>query len=36
VPLRHMPLKRELVKQRVLPDAAFPHHRLHPVPYRPE
>jgi hypothetical protein len=24
MPLRHMPLKRELIKQRVLPDPALP------------
>ena len=36
VPLGHMPFERKLVKQSVLPDAAFPHHRLHPRPQRPE
>src|SRR5436305_11579870 len=32
VPLRHMPFERKLVKQSVLPNAAFPHHRLHSAP----
>ena len=30
MPLRHMPFKRELVKQRVLLDLPLPHHRLPP------
>ena len=30
--LGHMIFERKLVKQGVLPDAAFPHHRLHPRP----
>jgi hypothetical protein len=29
---RHVPFERELVKQGVLPDAAFPHHQIHPIP----
>src|SRR5438270_413 len=32
VPLRHMPFERELVKQRILPDAAFPDHQTHSDP----
>jgi hypothetical protein len=32
VPFRHMPFERELVKQRILPDAAFPHHQIHSDP----
>jgi hypothetical protein len=30
MPLRHMTFERKLVEQSVLPDLAFPHHRLHP------
>jgi len=36
VPLGHMIFERKLVKQGVLTDATFPHHRLHPSPQRPE
>src|SRR5207248_9649849 len=32
VPLRHMPFERELVKQRILPDAAFSDHQTHSDP----